>query len=155
MGVFPLPGDLDFSPTQCEHPASPRRRFPAARLVEGESKMTGEPTSWHAFDDGKTIGTKGSEEGVIVWDDEHAAGARITLERGTKTAPFAITCGMYGWFFHTCFFPAEREAENTYAAMQVELQEIIGLLDDVVAEKEGAEGRVYDAISAFVERFPT
>lgn len=114
-----------------------------------------EPTSWHGFDEGKSIGTLGSEGGVTFRDEEHDAGARITLERDTRIAPFAITCGLYGWFFHTCFFPAEAVAEEAFAAMKIEMQKIIDLLSGVADEREGAESRVYDAISGFVDRFPT
>ena len=69
---------------------------------------------WYTFNRGATLGTEGSERGVIVTDEEHALGARLTLERGTQTAPFAITCGVYGWLVHTRFFPSETEANAEY-----------------------------------------
>jgi len=59
--------------------------------------------SWHQFEDGATLGQKGSESGVILRDEEHPQEARITLERDTRTAPFAITCGIYGCMLHTRF----------------------------------------------------
>ncbi len=34
------------------------------------------------MENGKTIGTRGSEEGVIVLDEEHVSGARVCLEQG-------------------------------------------------------------------------
>jgi hypothetical protein len=43
--------------------------------------------SWHAFGDGTSTGTKGSEGGTVVLDEEHPDGARITLEQGGHTAP--------------------------------------------------------------------
>ena len=60
--------------------------------------------AWHPFEDGASIGQAGSEGGVIVRDDEHPWGARITLERDGGFAPFALTCGIYGWMVHTRWF---------------------------------------------------
>ena len=114
-----------------------------------------EAASWHHFDKGQSIGTAGSEGGVILRDEEHDAGARITLERDTRVAPLAITCGVYGWFFHTCYFGSQAEAGKAYDEMKIEMQKIIDLISDVVDGKEGAEGRVYPAIAEFADRFPT
>src|SRR5262249_53589230 len=66
---------------------------------------------WGPFDGGATVGQRGSEDGAIVRDDEHDLGARITLERGCAHCPVAVTCGIYGWFFHTRFLGSEAEAE--------------------------------------------
>lgn len=35
---------------------------------------------WSKIDNGVTIGTEGSEKWIIVKDEEHREGARITLE---------------------------------------------------------------------------
>jgi len=110
---------------------------------------------WHSYDGGKSLGTRGSEEGLIVQDQEHDGGARICLERDARVAPFAITCGLYGWFVHTCFLSSQTEAETAFGQMKVDMERMIGLLPDVEAEREGAEGRLLEAISKFVERFPT
>jgi len=60
--------------------------------------MADDSSVWHPYERGGTIGQRGSEEGLIVLDEEHAAGARITLERerDSKIAPFAVTCGQNG-----------------------------------------------------------
>ena len=80
---------------------------------------------WRPFSDGATIGHRGSEEGVILRDEEHDSGARITLERDcSHGVPFAITCGIYGWFFHTRRIGAN--ANEDFVAMQNELTAIIG-----------------------------
>ena len=55
---------------------------------------------WDQIGNGETIGTMGSENGEILIDDEHPAGARLTLEKDGETAPFTITSGVYGCFFH-------------------------------------------------------
>ena len=43
---------------------------------------------WGPFDNGRTIGTKGLENGTIIFDIEHISGARVTVEKGAWTAPF-------------------------------------------------------------------
>jgi hypothetical protein len=107
------------------------------------------------IDGGKTVGSSGSEDGVIVRDEEHIDGARITLERGSRIAPFAITCGVYGWMFHTRFFGDEAAAQAQFDLMRAELTRIIA----IIPLKTGPDARaksslVCDAISAFVDHFP-
>ena len=83
----------------------------ARRRTDGYvSIFSGEMSLWEPFDNGGTIGQEGSENGTIISDEEHLRGARITLERTTPTAPFAITCGVYGWMVHTRFVSTEAEA---------------------------------------------
>ena len=74
--------------------------------------------NWLPCDGGSTIGTEGSESGVIVLDDEHPDGARITLERECSHAPFSVTCGIYGWMFHTRYFSSRAEADAEIEAMK-------------------------------------
>jgi hypothetical protein len=108
---------------------------------------------WGPFEAGATIGTVGSEGGIIVHDDEHPLGSRITLERGGAVAPYSVTCGIYGWFFHTRFLSTEAEAE--LAAMRVGLVAILDIVpnsDD--PECDAKMGAVSEAIRAFVARFP-
>jgi hypothetical protein len=67
---------------------------------------------WYIFDDGKSIGTKGSEDGVILEDFGNANGARVTLEQDGNIAPFSVTMGVYGIMFHTSFASTLEEAKN-------------------------------------------
>jgi hypothetical protein len=83
-----------------------------------------EAAMWQSFDKGRTIGATGSESGIILLDEEHADGARITLERDGHT-PFAITCGIYGWMVHTRFFDNEEDAGRAYEYMKQALNSII------------------------------
>ena len=111
--------------------------------------------SWSAFDEGRTVGHHGSEDGVIVRDEEHKLGARITLERDASNAPFAITCGIYGWMFHTRYFGSEERAAADFERMKLGLAQIL----HIIPLKDDPESRVKmraasDAIAAFVERFP-
>jgi hypothetical protein len=108
---------------------------------------------WTAFDDGQSLGTRGSEGGTVRRDEEHDLGARITLEEGASIAPWSITCGIYGWMFHTRFFGSEEEGNREFEQMKVGLEEVlqvIPLMDDATPEKMSA---VSSAIEAFVKRF--
>jgi hypothetical protein len=101
--------------------------------------------SWNSFDNGGTIGAKGSEEGVILRDEEHDRGSRITLERDADVAPFAITCGIYGSMFHTTFASDAAEANSKYDEMKVWLD---GMLADDVREDDYLK-----RLKEFVDKF--
>jgi hypothetical protein len=108
--------------------------------------------SWSAFEDGATLGSRGSESGVILLDDEYDAAARITLERATSVAPFAITCGVYGRLMHTRYFSAEAEARSEYAAMKAALAEIVDGFD---SDDPQQSDRARQAVERFTDQFPT
>ncbi|NLF76561.1 MAG: hypothetical protein GX573_12765 [Chloroflexi bacterium] len=109
---------------------------------------------WKAYKEGITVGQGGTENGVIILDDEHIEGARITLERDGYT-PFAITCGIYGWFVHTRFFGMETKARQAFEDMKRELDRILGLIPDRGdPEAETKLPVVIDAITDFVAQFP-
>lgn len=108
---------------------------------------------WQPFENGATIGQRGSEDGVVVRDDEHKLGARITLEQECRHAPFAITCGIYGWMFHTRYVSSRAEPE--YESMLAGLADVLCLIpfaDDPDADAKCQ--RVSHAIQQFVARFP-
>jgi hypothetical protein len=111
--------------------------------------------SWCAFKNGNSIGQTGSEGGIIVRDEEHIGGARITLERDGH-APYAITCGIYDWMVHTRFFDAESKAQTEYESMRAELDRIIAAIplaaDQDVRAKVGAVSR---SLEEFIRQFPT
>ena len=112
-------------------------------------------TNWYDYDEGYSLGTVGSDGGAIVRDEEHKSGARITLEEESSSAPFAITCGIYGWMFHTRYFSDESEAGDEYDAMKGELDEI---LESIPAEDENldeeTESEIAGKIEQFVEKYP-
>jgi hypothetical protein len=105
----------------------------------------GHAPGWIAVDSGRTIGTHGSEAGIIIADEEHALGARITIERDGDIAPFAIVCGVYGLFFHTRFFATLDAVLSAYRLMRPALVMLTSLDPDA----QGA------ASAAFVDQFPT
>lgn len=107
-------------------------------------------SGWYAYDDGKTLGLRGTEGGTIMQDEEHGDGARITLERETLyRVPFAITCGIYGWMVHTRFFADEPTALNAYEEMK---RSMVAILTMVMQEADSDQ--VAEAIEAFVEQYP-
>lgn len=108
---------------------------------------------WHSFDEGRSIGHVGTEKGIIMRDEEHGDGARITLERGGYT-PFAITCGLYGWMMHTCFFSTEQSAQQAFEDMKRGLARLLALIPaETDPEADAKIGAVDDAIHAFVREF--
>lgn len=115
-------------------------------------------TAWISYENGATLGLKGSEGGAIIRDHEHEGGARITLEQDTlRGVPFAITCGVYGWLVHTRFFADEPTALQEYERMQGALEAILKLLpDERMSDDESARAAdtAADAVTAFVEQYP-
>lgn len=116
--------------------------------------MTEDTSPWYPFDGGASIGQEGSERGRIIRDEEHVYGSRITLERDCLS-PFSITCGIYGWMFHTRFFGDEDEAQAEFDQMKAGLHLIlvaIPLQSD--PDDHDRLVRVSEMIGEFVERFP-
>ena len=113
--------------------------------------MTG--SSWNPFDDGATLGQNGSEEGTIIRDEEHSLGARITLERAAGIAPFAITCGIYGWMMHTRFFSSEVEAETQYDLMKDSLSALLEAAEQT-ADTDGGRQILMDGVDEFTGSYP-
>ncbi len=100
-------------------------------------------SSWEPFEGGRTLGEHGSEGGIILCDEAHEAGARITLEQPGWSAPFAVTCGIYGLFVHTAFAQDKATAVGKYEAMKQQLDEIIAL----------PEADIYPRLRAFADAF--
>src|SRR5438270_338191 len=110
-------------------------------------------TDWYPFDEGRSIGLKGSEDGIILRDEEHADGARITLERDGHY-PFSITCGIYGWMVHTRFFSDKVAAQNSFEEMKDALAKILNIIPTVDEANEEKINEVSAWMSDFIERFP-
>ena len=84
---------------------------------------------WEPFEDGRTVGLHGTGGGIILRDEEHGAGARITLERPEQLGSYTVTCGVYGLFMHTAYAADEAEGHRMYDAMREGLVEIMSLPD--------------------------
>ncbi|WP_304055990.1 hypothetical protein [Levilactobacillus namurensis] len=73
---------------------------------------------WVPAEKGQTIGQLGTEDGVIIKDEEWPGIGRITLEQ--KRTGCAITCGLYGSFFLTTYM-TQAESDAKYVAMKAAL----------------------------------
>ena len=105
-------------------------------------------SKWLAYDNGRSVGKVSTEGGVILLDEEHEQGARITLKRGSGF--ISISCHIYGWTDHTRFFKSTSEAQRDYAAMKA----VLGGVVDVIESAGAKDIKVWEAISEFVRRFP-
>jgi hypothetical protein len=80
---------------------------------------------WKPFDEGKTMGKWGSENGTIILDLEYRNSARITVEEKTRVAPFALTMGIYGMMFHTAYFSTREEVNEAVEHVQFYTKKIL------------------------------
>jgi hypothetical protein len=109
---------------------------------------------WTTYNRGQSLGTAGSEGGIIRRDEEHDLGACITLEEGGSTAPWSITCGVYGWMFHTRFLGSLAEGDCEFDRMKAGLDDVLAILAREDDESPDRAAAVSSAIEAFVNRFP-
>ena len=86
-------------------------------------------------------------------DEEYSLGARISLERDCRAAPFAITCGIYGWMMHTCFLSTEAEADSQYDLMKDSLSELLEAAEQTAAI-DGGRKVLMDGVEEFVGEYP-
>ena len=107
---------------------------------------------WNAFENSKTIGTRGSENGIIIEDIEHIKGARITIERDGDIAPFAVTLGIYGLMFHTHFSGNEQEAKAYLEQKKAQISEVLVHLQIEEVDKTKAwEEKLHQLIEEIAE----
>jgi hypothetical protein len=112
-------------------------------------------TNWREYDEGFSIGTSGADVGVIVRDEEHGEGARLTLEEDGSFAAFSITCNVYGWMFHTRYFADEVEAYDQFELMKTDLDEILKTIPPEVDDAdEDALAAASEELNDFVEKYP-
>ncbi|NOU28183.1 MAG: hypothetical protein HOO96_09790 [Polyangiaceae bacterium] len=102
-------------------------------------------SAWHPIAEGFPNGV-GSEGGQVRLDEEHPLGARVTLEEGGATAPWAITCGIYGAMCHTIFLGSEDEGRAAVARVKAHLEAILAMSGE-------ADDAFYAAITRFVDTF--
>ena len=107
---------------------------------------------WTAFGDGTSGGTRGSEEGIILRDEEHSLGARITLEQGGRW-PYSITCGVYGWMVHTRFFATRDDADGECGRMKTGIEVILRMIPTEAEATPPTLAAVAGAIRDFVKYF--
>ena len=105
-------------------------------------------SKWNPYNRGRSIGVKGSEGSVIVRDEEHPLGARMTIKRGKDFV--SVSCNISGKIDHTRFFKEMRAAESEYASMQKEMEKVL----KAISSAKNADIKVWETISGFVARFP-
>jgi hypothetical protein len=111
-------------------------------------------SKWQPFEDGKTIGIKGVEGGKVIADEQINGGARITLEQDCLRAPYAITCVVYGWAYHTRFLADGGTAQQAYGDMKAALAEIVKLMPQPDGDETPDAEAMESAVEDFVARFP-
>jgi hypothetical protein len=105
-------------------------------------------SNWQPYNQGRSIGVKGSEGSQIVRDEEHPLGARMTIKQGQDYV--SVSCNISGKIDHTRFFREMKAAEQEYFNMQQEMTKVIG----AISFSKAADIKVWEAISEFVTRFP-
>ena len=105
-------------------------------------------SNWFAYEDGDSIGRVGAEGSIILRDEEHQGGARITLKRGTNYV--SVSCSVYGWMDHTRFFGTVIEAQREYLLMKPSLSNMV----ENILSAGGSDLKMWEAIADFVRRFP-
>ena len=85
---------------------------------------------------------------MIVRNEEHPLGARITIKQGKDYV--SVSRNISGVIDHTCFFKGMKAAKREYVTMQVELAKVM----DSISFAKSADIKVRKAISEFVARFP-
>lgn len=103
-------------------------------------------SKWSAYNFGKSIGVA-SDGGIILYDEENANDARITLKRGKSF--ILVSLNIYGWFDHTRFFNSDHDAQREYRAMRTSISDVLQLINN-----EASDIKIWEAISDFVRRFP-
>ncbi|MDQ2746593.1 MAG: hypothetical protein M3T96_04975 [Acidobacteriota bacterium] len=110
--------------------------------------------NWSEYDEGFSVGTSGDGGGAIVRDEDHKNGARITMEEENGLAEFVITCGVYGWMFHTRLFDGRAEADEAFDEMREELGEILEAKPSEESAGEEEQEDFAEELVMFIERFP-
>lgn len=104
-------------------------------------------SNWLAYDGGKSVGKVSVDGAVILRDDEHELGARITLKRSNSFV--SVACHIYGRTDHTRFFNGVSDAAREYAVMKTALDHVMNIIEST----GGKDIKAWEAISEFVRRF--
>ena len=104
-------------------------------------------SDWKAFNRGRSIGTRSPEGGVIVRDEVHPLGVRITLKEAREY--ISISCNITGQIDHSRFFTKMSDAQNEYEVMKNELVKVA----KTISLAKSSNIKAWGAIAAFVSRF--
>ncbi len=110
---------------------------------------------WSPAEGGRTLGLEGAEGGLIVRDEVHPAGLRLTLEEDTSRSFHALTCGVSGWLVHRRYFDSEALALAAWEEMKPALVALGAQLP--ASGPKGLSQATREAgakLGAFLARFP-
>ena len=102
------------------------RKSTSEEFLNVEIELT---ENWIKYNNGNSIGKKGSEGGKILNDQENINGARITIEANVENIPFAITLGIYGLIVHTEFFSEIEIATEYFKRKKNEIDRILKMFE--------------------------
>lgn len=105
-------------------------------------------SKWSPYKGGQSIGIVSSEGGVVLRDEEHSDGARITLKQGSKF--ISVACNVYGFMDHTRFFGTIVEAQREYLNMKAGMNDLM----EAVVSANSEKVKIWEGIAIFVRRFP-
>ena len=92
-------------------------------------------SDWKPFNRGRSIGTRSPEGGVIVRDEVHPLGVRITLKEAREYISISFT--------------KMSDAQNEYEVMKNELVKVA----KTISLAKSSNIKAWGAIAAFVSRF--
>ena len=104
-------------------------------------------SDWKPYNRGRSIGLKSPEGGVILRDEEHPLGVRITLKEAKEY--ISISCNISGLIDHSRFFTKMSAAQNEYVVMKDELVKVA----KTISSARSSNIKAWEAIAAFVARF--
>lgn len=88
--------------------------------------------NWHQFDNGNTIGQEGEMGGIIILDEEHELGARITIEQGGRIYPKLFCTGgqLYaGYFKFSCHYTSTKnQAKKDVEFIKSEFEKALAII---------------------------
>ncbi|GFP76415.1 hypothetical protein [Clostridium fungisolvens] len=101
---------------------------------------------WNSYEAGVTLSEVGTENGIIIMDEEHTSGARITIEKNCGNIPFGITAGIYGLMVHTAYASSIEEANEKYSKMKIDIEKALKFY-------ENEEHKLSDWLDEFCNKY--
>ena len=78
----------------------------------------------------------------------------MTIEEEASSAPFTLTCTIYGWMSHARFFVSEAEANDEFEAMKSDLEKLLDFISEDEEEDEETREAFAVELEEFVEMYP-
>ncbi len=92
--------------------------------------MTNKIMKWHDRDEGRNIGTRNRESGILVRDEEYGRVAHISLYRDSAYSPWLVYGGFYGGGFSIhSQHETQPDAAKAYADIRNEIENAAGLIE--------------------------